>query len=348
MVESFRLMRPSGATRTYNCPAAGSALSRRREKTFLGVINGFGYLGALVEITYRVTPISGRPIRVRTVLDKQHDFSALASKLDPSTLSRSDPHSLWAGLYVRGKLNDRAVLIFDSSFTDSRRHKPFPLFDGNNKFRIPAQYGLRVPFIYRTIARRYFNYWKQCQKFDNEHHEFLFFMDSNADARRRAASARIRLSEIQQTFCLPTGTDPQRRLEEWLTLVEGVLLARRIQPLLADVGYLPRDNLPFYLSPTAHDSAFAISYAFATNRLKLRTARAALSEMSEILWNKFGGRVSLVKNVNVRTDTLEQMYAGDVDHFFTLKRHMDPHGILCNSFLERIFPNHCQAAGYRP
>ena len=63
----------------------------------------------------------------------------------------------------------------------------------------------------------------------------------------------------------------------------------------------------------------------------------AFTDLSDMLWERFGGRTHLVKNVFADPATLAQMYGESAVRFFELKRELDPAGLLRNEFLERNF-----------
>jgi FAD/FMN-containing dehydrogenase len=124
---------------------------------------------------------------------------------------------------------------------------------------------------------------------------------------------------------------------EWLDYAHELLLERKLTPTLTDVLFLPKD-LPFLLSAGADLAGFAVSYAFETsNQVTLERAKEAFSELADALWNKFRGRVYLVKNVHAKQSTLAAMYGANAVEFIRLKRELDPSSILRNDFLERTF-----------
>ena len=104
-----------------------------------------------------------------------------------------------------------------------------------------------------------------------------------------------------------------------------------------DALFLPADDT-FALSASYDMAGFAVSYAFETsNERTLERARVAFEDLSDDLWNQFGGCVHLVKNVCARRETLWAMYGKHADEFFDLKRELDPDRVLDNEFLERNF-----------
>ena len=126
-------------------------------------------------------------------------------------------------------------------------------------------------------------------------------------------------------------------LVEWLEYAHEFLLERKLTPTLNDVLFLPRD-LPFLLSASADLPGFAVSYAFETSKpARLERAKEAFNELADVLWERFHGRVYLVKNVFASRETLAAMYGDHAVEFFRLKRELDPGGVLKDEFLERTF-----------
>jgi len=84
---------------------------------------------------------------------------------------------------------------------------------------------------------------------------------------------------------------------------------------------------------------FAISFAFeSSNEKYLTIVKKTLIDLSDAVL-KMNGKVSLVKNVFVRESTLKKMYANVLPRFFELKKKLDPHNLLRNSFLEKFNDN---------
>jgi hypothetical protein len=110
-----------------------------------------------------------------------------------------------------------------------------------------------------------------------------------------------------------------------------------VAPTLQDVMYLPQD-LPFYLSSTARQPGFAVSYAFDTSdREKLRRVTEAFVEMSDtLLAPPYESRVYLVKNVRAKRSTIAAMYDPDLTDFRAVKAEFDSNGILRNGFYDRL------------
>jgi hypothetical protein len=91
-----------------------------------------------------------------------------------------------------------------------------------------------------------------------------------------------------------------QRLADWLERTQAYFADRGLEPTLQDVLWLPRD-LRFLMSATADLAGFAVSYAFETSDdEEIGRVKEAFSKLSHVLWNDYGGRVYLVKNVSAR------------------------------------------------
>jgi decaprenylphospho-beta-D-ribofuranose 2-oxidase len=193
-----------------------------------------------------------------------------------------------------------------------------------------------VPALAWWIAYRFL--YPDGKRFVDDLEGFTFFMDGNRRAKRIARAFGWRPKTVQQTFILPSdGPSPGDDLVRWLEYAHDHLSGLGLAPTLQDILWLPED-LPFRLSATAGTPGFAVSYAFETSDHDVvESAKVAFTDMAEVLWREFGGRVYLVKNVCARSETLAAMYGHNAVEFFVLKDEVDPSGTLANGFLERTF-----------
>ena len=328
----------------------------REQRAFRGVIGGFGYLGAIVSITYRLLAVGasedGR-IGVRTFARTYESFEPLARDLLPATErtygEKSDPNdrgkldAIWSGVVPRRGGRDR-VFLFTSAFTPESERRRLILHRPRLRLRVPYEWLMRVGWTCRLLWALAFRIGFRRDAYIDDLEGFTFFMDGNARAKRAGKRLGFSMRNIQQTFVLPfdpTGEPGWQAghdaLVEWLDLAEGLLNERGLRPTLQDVLFLPGDE-PFLLSSTAAGAGFAVSYAFETSRRStLRSASEAFSDLADLLWERFGGRVHLVKNVMASKRMLAEMYGESAQRFFALKDELDPAGILRNDFLERTF-----------
>jgi FAD/FMN-containing dehydrogenase len=373
-VETFTLLTLAGQTLVCTSPPAGvpPASWTDEQRMFMAAVGGFGYLGAIVSITCRVLRFPA-PIRsIETTVRKYATFKDLAAALVPLTrtaLNRAtatsgspsgtltigttqapaapsnptEPDALYAGLYLGGR-RGLSWMLFTSRFsTESKLRRLSVYWPASNPIRILGEWLMRVPLFRGLLTRGFLATTKDGSTFLDDLHDFLFFMDANTRAKRIARRFGLNLRTIQQTFIVPvdldaTGADSaEARLVDWLNYAHALFAVRKLEPTLQDVLYLPED-LNFNLSPDANARGFAVSYAFETsNRKQLAAAVDAFRDLADHLWNRFGGRVSLVKNVYASHATLANMYGAQAREFFKLKTRYDPQRLLRNAFLDRTF-----------
>jgi decaprenylphospho-beta-D-ribofuranose 2-oxidase len=327
----------------------------KEERAYCGVIGGLGYLGAVVSITYRVLPVGSAAgqIGVRTIVRKFDTFVDLAADLVPTAKRMRDQgydprdpkklDAIWSALDTRGD-GTQSALFFTSTYTTTPNRRRMPLHRPRLLIRIAVEWVMRVSFLSKLLWRIYFGFmFRDREEYIDDLEGFAFFMDGNARAKRIGKRLGFSMRNVQQTFIVPGpreegGWDRAKDdLVEWLEFAHGFLLERNLTPTLNDVLFLPKD-LPFLLSASADLPGFAVSYAFETsNRRTLERAEAAFSELADVLWEKFNGRVHLVKNVFVKQSTLAKMYGKHADEFVQLKCELDPKDLLQNDFLERTF-----------
>jgi decaprenylphospho-beta-D-ribofuranose 2-oxidase len=357
-IESFDLLTTEGELLHCTAPQEDARPSdwSREERAYCGVIGGLGYLGAVVSVTYRLLSVrsSDGQIGVRVIVRKFDTFKDLAADLVPTArrthLEDSDPRdpekldAIWSALDTRGD-GTQSALFFTSTFTTTPERRRMPLHRPKLALRVLVEWLMRVPWISKLLWRVYFRFlFRDRQEFIDDLEGYTFFMDGNARAKRIGKRLGFKMRNVQQTFVVPS--DPRAEggwdrakddLLEWLQYAHDFLLERKLTPTLNDVLFLPKD-LPFPLSASADLPGFAVSYAFETsNRKTIERVKQAFSELADVLWEKFGGRVYLVKNVFVEQATLASMYGDYAVEFVRLKRELDPGAVLRNDFLERTF-----------
>ena len=319
-IDNFDLLTTEGELLACSRPRDGVPPSEwtREERVFQGVIGGLGYLGAVVAIGYRVLSVGqteGR-IGVRTGIRKYKTFRHLAADLVPEAertyLEESDPRdpdkldAISSALDTRAN-GAQAALLFSSAFTPERRRRLMALYRPRLALRLLVELVMRVPFLSGPFWRFSFRFlYRDGEEYVDDLEGFTFFMDGNARARGVAKRFGVHLDMIQQTFVVPSDTDAaagwdraRDDLVEWLDYTHDFLLERDLTPTIHDVLFVPRDcPFPFLLSASAGGPGFAVSYAFETSdRDELERIKTAFSEMAEVLGERFGGRVYLVKNV---------------------------------------------------
>jgi decaprenylphospho-beta-D-ribofuranose 2-oxidase len=349
-VKRFSLLTIDGTLLECIPPPAGTPRAgwTNGQRAFMGAIGGFGYLGAVVDVTYKVLSVGQPHIGVETRIEKYTSFKDLARDLVPAIASASGPppgttspdwDAIYAGLYPAGGKSPSWMLFTSKFTTDPERRRLF-LDQRNNPIRIAGEWLMRLPLFCELISWCFFTFTRNGATYIDDLADFLFFMDANTTAKRIARRIGFKLKTVQQTFIVPvdpSSTGAEARLVEWLDCAQDLFRTRGLAPTLQDVLYLPED-LEFSLSPDSRSPGYAVSYAFETNdTATLTNAMETLTELADVLWNRFQGRVSLVKNVCVKPSTLLAMYGAGAVDFCQLKQTLDPDGLLRNDFLQRTF-----------
>jgi decaprenylphospho-beta-D-ribofuranose 2-oxidase len=370
-IESFDLLTTEGELLVCTTPREGVPPSdwTRAERAYRGAIGGLGYIGAVVAITYRVLSLgeANGQIGVRTIVRKYTTFEHLAADLVPTAkrtyLEDSDPRDPEKLDAISSALDTRAdgsqsALLFTSAFTTTRHRRLMPLHQPRLAMRLVVEWLMRVPALSGPLWRFYFRFvYRDGEEYVDDLDGFTFFMDGNVRAKGVAKRFGIPVRMVQQTFVVPS--DPgaaggwdraQNDLVEWLDYTHDFLLERKLTPTIHDVLFLPKDSpVPFLLSASADLAGFAVSYAFETSdEDDVERVKAAFSELADVLWERFGGRVYLVKNVCAKQKTLAAMYGDNAIEFFRLKRELDPAGVLRNDYLARTFGDLLDQRGAPP
>ncbi|WP_437895394.1 FAD-binding oxidoreductase [Sorangium sp. So ce124] len=349
-VERLSLLRLDGQLLSLSRDDATSAL-------FHAVIGGLGYLGAVIDVTYRIARVApaGTPIRVVTQATRCTSLEELATALlpRPEQLLQSEggtavedgwiPEALFSIAFHT--LDGSKGMVLRSRYVPGTSHelRPLLIHRPRHVLRVPIEWLMRASVVSRglwTLIDRFL--FDVSRPYVDELMGYLFFMDGNVRAKRIAQTFGMPMLTVQQAFMIPydpsAPEDSLRRLVDFLGKVDEIATRDGIPPLLLDVLHIQGDQ--FLLSANHGTDGFAVTLAFevseeeSAHRLRLR-----LSELSARAL-ELGGRVYLVKNVHATAEHLHAMYAHALPEFVRLKRLVDPDGLLRNEFLERVFPAH--------
>lgn len=346
LVSNLRMMWASGEVEDLTCPQ-----HERVHETHpaLGVIGGFGLLGAVLSVRFRVHRVADAgdaPLAVRSVVRKYHDLpsllAALLSRAYPLVQDRSyrNPKALYA---VAAYTDDPARwrnLLLSSYYVRSapgRGHRmPQHIIDG--PARVLGEWGKRVPGL--TSAFWQLVHWGLRPRYVDPLHDYTFFMDGNAYTKEVEHALGIRTRVRQQTFLIPTPIDHARRTydgrlaQEFLARTREVLAAHGARPTLLDVLFVPEDEA--YLSGSYRMPGLAITAAFEPLRARaLAASEAALVELSAVA-ERLGGRVHLTKRVCADPAVIGRMYAHGLAKLAELKDRLDPQRLFDSAFAEQV------------
>jgi decaprenylphospho-beta-D-ribofuranose 2-oxidase len=262
---------------------------------FHGAIGGLGYLGAIVEITYNLLLV-GAQTQIQTVLSKYGEVGELLDEFALSARPSSEedgvsavimgPRSKTRGLLMRlkrvGNLPLRPMLAAD------------PLL-----FLLALL--IRLPGFHAAAWELTARLRQTGTPYVDDGERSHFYMDPYDQIRRWAARLGIRLPTIRQEFILP----PQH-VPEFIRELERRLQEARLTPTVVDVEAIQADD--FLLSANRELSGDLVGVMFEGLRVpQTRRAHELLRELASYC-GQLGGRVSMIKNVHVAPETLQEMY----------------------------------------
>ncbi len=355
----------------------GTVLECSREENsevFRGAVNGFGLLGAVLSVTYRLMPAPFAKVVVKTDFDRFRGLRSLATKLvtavDEHHAELRRPEGVPASRKALGDVpvgDARAIsaVVYMNAQRDGFVMRS-SYIEGKDLALEPCPFHRPKSFLHRALqvlalfdVTRRIGYWYilnvylplgKVKHATDDLFGYSFFQGGNDAVRRAGRSHGFAMGIIQQTFVVPrTAGDSAgtaERLAAFLECAETVFERHRVSPPLIDVLYLPNDMQEgFPLSSSYGVSGYAITVTFEhpfTPRFPKE--EAAFAELAEEV-AKIGGRVHLVKNVFAAPATLEKMYAQGVETMRGLKRDLDPRWTLRSDFVKRLFPSLAEKDG---
>ncbi|MCB9640963.1 MAG: FAD-binding oxidoreductase [Myxococcales bacterium] len=319
----FRLLTPRGEVLTCS--------KTQHADLFHAVIGGFGYFGAVFEVTYKLQFLGARQ-QVETLIDKFDNYDAIFDRLRDWTQTPDGWDSVSAPLlcgpnYQRG-------MLFRSRYTESA---PGPLYfphRQNHIMRVPTELLMRRSWFSQRIWRMIYRFFApKNQTFIDPIKGYTFFFDAQRKMRRFTEFFGIPSPLIQQGFVFE-GEGGRHFLKEEAA---PLLQQHKLWPLLTDALYLPADS--FLLSPNYQRGGFAVTMAFIDLRKdRFDRTREVLELLSERCLAR-GGRLWLTKNAFASSACLGEMFAHVREPIRQLKTQVDPEHLIRSRFIEKIFPS---------
>jgi decaprenylphospho-beta-D-ribofuranose 2-oxidase len=345
-------------------PVVGECMRCSRTENsnvFHAVIGGLGYLGFVPSITYRLLPI-GPNYRARTDVEVHDDLEELikaqivytseARAAERRAKILSENRTMEAGLTVETTEALQAVssaefthllfpnrvkgAVFRSTYAPASGLPEFPLYNRlDSDDRHFTELNVRRDFMNRLIHEGGYLYCSVFKHFENDIHDFTFFMDGNTFAKERFEKENPPklFPIVQQTFVVA-----EDRIVEFGHLCVQMLRAAGLHPTELDILFVNEDDC--LMSANRGFPGFALSIAFENFDHTDCTPPAIQTffyDLSRICLERFGGRIHLVKNVHAEKKVLRKMFRGGIEEFEDLKRRFDPQGLLRNPFFDRLF-----------
>jgi decaprenylphospho-beta-D-ribofuranose 2-oxidase len=306
---------------------------------FNAVVGGFGYLGFVLEATYKMVGLDRRSI-ARTKITLHNTFADLVQRqLDLVRQYDGQQRAISSGWFTEPSHRNGPErikgMVFESWYDlPSVPRQPGFLLYGD--FESESRY--LTELLARTEPANMIGHetlYLQAQihkgSFENDLKDFLFFMDGNTIAKERFERETEELFPIiQQTFVIPV-----EKTAEFAEFCEGKLLEYQIRPTESDMLYVKADDC--LMSGNYKMDGFAVSFGFELLESQdPGPIRALLGELTKKCVG-LGGRLHLVKNAYAGKDLLRSMYGQQILDFEEIKHQYDPSGILQNTFSDKLF-----------
>jgi decaprenylphospho-beta-D-ribofuranose 2-oxidase len=333
--------------------------------TFLSVIGGLGYVGAVLEITYRLMPLAHENSMVKTKFTLVEGLRGVSGKLARTTDQRYRPlvkpfvDSVCGHCNVaKPQLPTPAAGAAAFSVAVNLRGSGWGLFAHSTyeKLATPLEKSIfHDPTSWRHIllqlaamipVLRKLGYWLAYRQyrggekaFTDPLHGYTFFEDGNRLVRRFLHALGLPAWLVQQTFMIPCDVskpeESAAQLLHFLGEADGLFAEQKVDPALVDILYVGKDPHQFTLSSSRNMDAFAITFSFERMFTQPILEAAALRKLSEACL-RLGGRVHLVKHVHADESTLCKMYGPAFKALHETRKERQSDQVLANEFSARV------------
>jgi hypothetical protein len=358
-IRSFKLVLVDG--RILTCKRYDEDADLR--ELFEAVIGGFGYLGAVTEVTFDLVPIRSRPgqlgdfpkvftrsTRHPAIVDWDAMLRSLHSRAaDEQRRSgvvlgapkRSSTPPFWSALSIACYLagDGMAANLLEQRFIEpGAALKPTPgdIYRREPSITVTAA---EISTWWPTFVELASDIGFPSGEFVDELFGWAFFFGNWATRAKLIANRKGKhLNFTQHTFALPATVDGKpdtRPARRFLERVEARLHEADVRPPSIDLLYVPADR--FLMSASRGLEAYLINISMAAS------GRSAYPpEVQDMLsglardCRMLGGRVHLVKTVFADRDDLRAMYGESATKLKALKSKYDRDDVLHNDFFERV------------
>jgi FAD/FMN-containing dehydrogenase len=330
---------------------------------FLGVVAGFGFLGAILDVTYELLRVAppGAQVQVATrtsIVDVRGRWSDLLGLLQRraeeqraalppvKNLSPWRPGGALAGTafpeptptiyasvwWSAAGMQQRAMLA-ESRYVYDRDLAPMILYEPDNELMGVIEDLMSAnPWADRAIQDVATDLFSSGAVAVTPVAGFTFFQDANAFVRERELG-HPRIVVLQQTFVLRD----VNCAAGFLTALTAFVRGPHEQPTVGDLMWIPPDEHHFRLSSHALCGGFALTLTYLRpGASAVARLRQDLQEISN-LCRAHHGTIHLVKSVEVAAQAdLEATFHAQFDVFRALKHRYDPQGRLVNNFYRRV------------
>jgi decaprenylphospho-beta-D-ribofuranose 2-oxidase len=367
-IRRFRLVLSDGTRKE----CRRNAEDPEEQRLFRAVIGGFGYLGAVTEVTFDLIVARSNPnqwlaapnvftrstrhgpnvdwdVLLRCLHDKSRverdryrsDPSACRGKCSAQQRGPLASAPEWSALSIASFLvgSGMSANLLEQRYTESQelRRVPGGIYDKDSNIPAMAE---RVAAFWPTIAETAVDIGFPQGEYVDELFGWLFFLgNSTRRAKEKSHTAGHRLNFNQQSFALPSGPDDRvdtRPMRRFIELVEARFHAADARPASVDFLHVPADD--FVMSASRDFPSFVVTISVADRNCRVLPPKTSdlLCELSRDC-RALGGRVHLVKNVVCDGSDLRAMHGDAAAEFKALKSRYDSKRLFQNAFFHRVF-----------
>jgi hypothetical protein len=191
--------------------------------------------------------------------------------------------------------------------------------------------------------------FKKPKEYVDALHGYTFFEDGHSNLTAVGRALGLPMGIHQHTFIIPydpaspfdekTPDGSTRTFADFLQRAKDLFEEEVVSTSLIDVLYLPEDVGNFDLSASEQLPGLAVTFTF-ENPLSVAFTKEkrVLHLLAGICVKDYGGRVSLVKNVDADDAQVATMYKSGIDRMKTKRAYNEIEGWISNEFMGRVLP----------
>lgn len=335
---SFRLLTPNGDLLTCS--------REEHADLFYATIGGLGVVGIVYEVTHKIMYTGSDPGFMSFGLIKKGH--GLLRWLQPRKEFPDSPQKgNWTGSgFLQYKRKGKLwTIALKHRFIDSPERDSTLFQATGSPIRVIGNLALQwqpklAAWLYDFARRKYESRKVEYSYVVDDAYSAVFLMESNITTKKISKFFHLNTRLAQQDFHIPAriGDDAyssasfQCFMEEVWKLTEEL----DVEPIMVGLLYLPKGD-PFVLSANKESGGHTVSIVFEGTSLSEGTQVFAFFErLSRICYERFGGRIHLIKNAYVEDEVLAGMYGKDIATLSAVKKRVDPKGLLTNALFERL------------
>jgi FAD/FMN-containing dehydrogenase len=331
---SFKFMTVDGTL--YHCSRTENS------DLFCGVIGGMGFLGFIVEATYRVLSV-GQPFAIDIQASDFDDVDRIEQRLHLRKLENftnmDDLRTQGIFFYTyKGKLHSvlgtpsykkvkqevrPSKWLFLSKVIASGLMHFFPNFANTVFYKDRGKPAHKRLAFSNAQHPRQGLFWGDCDYYWSKNFSRLF--------QRFGYQPKL----YQNSYFIPVGGE---KVTQFIQRTHQLIQQFGLQTFMFDATYIPKDDVPFTLSCSRETAGFYVNTTF-IERANRRQLMAFYQELNQLVL-KMGGLLNLSKNCFIESSMLEQMYAPALVEFKRLKDQYDPTAVIASDFFEQYFPSY--------